>query len=66
MKRSIWIPSLLLIYLAVMSYIGRGELAMGHYAYYFGLIALTLLCILLLHRHLRRRENSRSDTGSKS
>ena len=51
MKRSTWIPVLLLIYLAVMSYIGRGELAAGNYLYYFGLIFLTLVCILLLHLH---------------
>lgn len=55
MKRSVWIPCILLIYLAVMSYIGRGELYAGNYLYYFGLIAITLVCIYLLHLHLKRR-----------
>lgn len=55
MKRSVWIPLLLLCYLAVMSYIGRGELAAGNYLYYFGLIAITLICIWLLHLHLKKR-----------
>ena len=61
MKRSTWIPALLLIYLAVMSYIGRGELAAGTYRYYFGLIFLTLVCILLLHLHLRRVARQKDD-----
>lgn len=59
MRRSIWIPSVLLIYLAVMSYIGRGELADGNLLYYFGLISLTLICIFLLHLHLRKQERAR-------
>lgn len=42
MKRSTLIPILLLIYLAVMAYIGRQELADGHYLFYFGVIGLTL------------------------
>ncbi len=61
MNRSSWIPLLLLIYLAVMSYIGRGELAAGNYLYYFGLISLTLVCILLLHLHLRRVARQKGD-----
>lgn len=44
MKRSTLIPILLLIYLAVMAYIGRQELADGHYLFYFGVIGLTLAC----------------------
>lgn len=52
---------MLLIYLAVMSYIGRGELAAGNYLYYFGLIFLTLVCILLLHLHLRRVARQKDD-----
>ena len=46
MKRSTLIPLLLLIYLGVMAYIGRGELAQGRYLYYFGIIALTLVGIV--------------------
>lgn len=59
MKRSDLIPALLLIYLAVMSYIGRGEFFAGHYVYYFGIIAITLAAIILLRITLRRRENNR-------
>lgn len=54
-KKSTWLPALLLVYLAVMSWIGRGELAAGHTLYYFGIIGLTLLCIITLHFFLRRR-----------
>lgn len=57
MRRSVIIPVILLIYLAVMAWIGRGELLAGHYLYYFGIIVLTLICITLLHLFLRRREN---------
>lgn len=49
----------MLVYLAVMSYIGRGEFFAGHYLYYFGIIAATLLCIWLLRRFLLRREQMR-------
>lgn len=58
-RRSTVIPALLLVYLAVMCYIGRGELERGNYAYYFGIIAATLLCIVLLHFTLRKRERDR-------
>ena len=54
--RSTWLPCLLLIYLAVMSYIGRHEFFQGHYLYYFGIIGATLLAILALHFTLRKRE----------
>lgn len=59
MKRSVVIPGVLLVYLGVMSYIGRGELMAGHYLYYFGIIGITLLAIFLLHLNLRRRERNR-------
>ena len=58
-KRSVVIPLILLVYLGVMSYIGRGVLAAGHDLYYFGIIAITLLAIFLLHLNLRRRERNR-------
>lgn len=54
--RSSWLPALLLIYLAAMSYIGRGELAAGNYLYYFGIIAITLVIIITLHFVLKKRE----------
>lgn len=55
LRRYNLIPLVLLVYLAVMAWIGRGELLAGHYLYYFGLIALTLGCIFLLRRNLRAR-----------
>lgn len=60
LKKSNVIPLLLLIYLAVMSYIGRGEFLSGHYLYYFGIICATLVCIFLLRIFLRRQEDRRS------
>ena len=59
MKRSTLIPILLLIYLAVMAYISRQELTDGHYLFYFGVIGLTLACIIGLHFTLRHRERNR-------
>lgn len=60
-KKSVWLPVVLLVYLAAMSYIGRGELAAGHYLYYFGIIGATLVCIIALHFTLRRRERLREE-----
>lgn len=56
LRRSTVIPLILLAYLGVMSYIGYPEFQRGNYLYYFGIIAITLLCIFLLHLQLRRRE----------
>lgn len=61
MKRSTVIPLLLLVYLGVMSYIGRGEFYAGHYAYYFGIIGTTLAVIVALHFFLRKREKLRRE-----
>ena len=58
-RRSTIIPLLLLAYLGVMAYIGRGELLVGNYLYYFGIIGATLACILALHLVLKRREKMR-------
>lgn len=55
MKKSTLIPLLLLLYLAVMSYIGLGELYAGNYLFYFGVIGCTLICIILLHIFWKRR-----------
>ncbi len=58
LKRSTVIPIVLLIYLAVMSYIGYPDYATGIYTplYYFGIIGATLIVIFLLHLSLKRRE----------
>ncbi len=63
-KRSTVIPIMLLIYLGVMAYIGRGEFQAGNYIYYFGIIGVTLLCIFLLHIFLRKRERLRNERES--
>ena len=59
MKKSTYIPLLLVVYLGVMSYIGRGEFLAGNYLYYFGIIGITLLCIILLHFFMKKRDKLR-------
>lgn len=61
LRKSVVLPLALLVYLAVMSYIGLPELQAGHYLYYFGIIGVSLLCIVLLHFSLRRRERLRRE-----
>ena len=60
LRRSTIIPLVLLIYLAIMCWIGRGELAAGNYLYYFGIVGVTLIAIGLLHLTLRQRERQRA------
>lgn len=62
-KRSTLIPAALLVYLAVMSAIGWKQYAAGAMsaAEYFGIIAITLAVIVLLHFNLRRRERLRAE-----
>lgn len=66
-KKSILIPVILLIYLAVMSYIGYADYAAGITSslYYFGIIAITLIIIFLLHLSLKRKERLRSQRDDK-
>lgn len=59
LRRSTFIPLILLVYLAVMSYIGFPEYQQGHYLYYFGVIGVTLAIIWLLHLFLKKREKQR-------
>lgn len=67
MKKYNVIPALLFIYLGVMSYIGWDGYASGQYSalYYFGLIALTLLCIFLLRQNLIKRDRKRKNQDNK-
>lgn len=60
-RKSTIIPIALLVYLAVMATIGWRNWQAGQLTtlYYFGLVAITLLCIILLHFSLRRRERLR-------
>lgn len=56
LKKSTFLPILLLMYLAAMSYIGFPEYQKGNYFYYFGIIGATLIVIFLLHLSLKRKE----------
>lgn len=63
LKRSTVIPVVLAIYLAVMAYIGYPEYASGNMSalYYFGVIAATVVILVLLHFNLKRRERLRRE-----
>ena len=58
-KKSTFIPVVLLIYLAVMAYMGRDTLLAGNYLEYFGILVVTLLCIVVLFFTLRKQEEVR-------
>ena len=62
-KRSTLIPAILAVYLAVMAWIGYPEYAAGHTSalYYFGIIATTIVILILLHFSLKRRERLRRE-----
>lgn len=59
-QKSVLIPLFLLIYLAVMAFIGRHNLAEGKYLEYFGIIAVSLVCIAGLYYTLRTQEKVRA------
>lgn len=54
-KRYNIIPLVLTLYLLAMAIIGLPELYAGHYLYYFGIIGVTLACILALRLLLKKR-----------
>lgn len=60
-KRYNLIPSLLFVYLCVMSYIGYPSYRSGRFsaAYYFGSIALTICILVLLRYFLKKKEDYR-------
>lgn len=58
-KKSIFIPVVLLLYLFIMAYIGRDKFLAGNYLEYFGILLVTLLCIVLLFFTLRKQEQVR-------
>lgn len=62
-KRSTLIPLILLAYLAVMSVFGWKQYAAGQMSatYFFGVIAITLVVIILLHFNLKRRERLKAE-----
>ena len=63
LKRSTLIPLVLLVYLAVMSTIGWKQYASDAMSAteYFGIIAITLAVIVLLHFNMKRRERLRAE-----
>lgn len=63
-RRSTFIPAVLLIYLCVMSYIGYPEFQQGHYLYYFGVIGVTLVLIVILHFFLKKRERMKENRSN--
>lgn len=58
-KKSLLIPIVLLVYLAIMAYMGRNIFLEGNYLEYFGIIVVTLLCIVILFFTLRKQEEVR-------
>ena len=58
-KSSVVIPSVLLIYLMAMAYYGRGMLAAGESLKYYGVIACTLVILVVLHFSLKKKEKLR-------
>ena len=60
-KKSVYLPVALLIYLGYMAYLGRGYFYSGEYLYYFGIIAICLIVIILLHFSLKRKEKLKND-----
>lgn len=62
-SRATIIPAVLLIYLAVMAIIGYDNYEKGGLttAEYYGIIALTLVVIVLLHFSLKRRDRLRRE-----
>lgn len=63
LRRSTFIPLILLVYLAIMAVYGWKQYSAGQMsaAYFFGVIAATLAVIILLHFSLRRRERFRDE-----
>lgn len=62
-KRSTIIPIALTVYLIVMAYIGYPQFANGNESplFYFGVLAISLLVIVLLHFNLKRQEKLRRE-----
>mgnify|MGYP005919745901 CR=1 FL=1 len=54
--RYIWLPALLIVYLAAMAYVGRDMLLVEHnYLRYFGTIGAEVACIVALSFFLRKK-----------
>lgn len=55
-KKSTYLPAILLVYLLCMAYIGKDILLKGDYPYYFSVFGLSLIIIILLHFSLKKKE----------
>ena len=54
--RYIWLPALLIVYLAAMAYVGRDMLLVEHnYLRYYGTIGAEVACIVALSFFLRKK-----------
>ncbi len=62
-KRSIIIPSLLGVYLLVMAVIGYPRYSSGEESalFYFGVLAVSVVVIVLLHFNLKKQERLRRE-----
>lgn len=58
-NRSTLLPAALLVYLAVMAYLGYPHLQAGETLFYFGVIGSSLVIIALLFIILRKRDKIR-------
>lgn len=55
-KKSTYLPAILLVYLLCMAYIGKDILLKGDYLYYFSVFGLSLIIIILLHFSLKKKK----------
>lgn len=58
-KKSTYLPIVLLVYLLVMAVVGLPILKAGEYLRYFSVFGISLLVIVLLHFTLKRKEQLR-------
>lgn len=61
MKKYNIIPAILVVYLGVMCYLGWPHFISGEYSAlrYFGVIILSLVCIIALRVNMKRRDEQR-------
>lgn len=65
LNRTTLLPLALLVYLAVMAYMGYPHLQAGEYTFYFGVIGASLVIIALLYIILRKRDKIRQEQDKK-
>ncbi|MBQ0070087.1 MAG: hypothetical protein KBT09_10135 [Bacteroidales bacterium] len=65
LNRTTLLPTALLVYLAVMAYLGYPHLQAGETLFYFGVIGASLVIIALLYIILRKRDKIRQQRDEK-